>query len=610
MYISSVSNYGIMNAMKTNQIAIAKSNERLSTGQKLSSDSPVDVGIVSRLESSIRSGEAQQRINEDSISFIQTANEGLDHVSELLTKLKELSSQYGRETLSATDKQAILDSAKELGTELSSVLKNVNFNGKPVFKDGELNLNIGQSKISVSLNDLVNNVEKATNSTIDQAVDTVSDIVNNITLSGNEIALVAQTPTTRSAISAHSLPIVSNITLTSSSVETATVTAIATPNAAKLASTISNEGEGYYDIPNANIVLPDQKGYTGFKKIVDDKGKLIYEGNLTNGIADGYGKYYENGKIVYEGDFDNGVYDGFGTIYGDNGKVVYRGDIKDGEAHGWGTYYGTNGKSLYEGGFKEGYRDGWGTTYDTNGKRIESKMYSDYNNRPTEVLPPATGGNGGSGGTGNTGDSGNTGGAGNGNGGGTGGTGGVGDNGGTGNGGDTGNSGGTGGTGGIGGGNNSGDTGNTGDSGSGSGTGGTGGSGGTGNTGGTGGTGNSGGSGGTTLPDLPEIDLGDLGSLDPDDLLNGDLLDKIQEGLNEAKSKLGITEYILERRISFQAEQNRIQEEMKERIQSIDMTKELAQKAKQEMLLQMNSFLFTQNIERQRSMMTTLLSAL
>ena len=133
-----------------------------------------------------------------------------------------------------------------------------------------------------------------------------------------------------------------------------------------------------YEVPPSNVKIPNQKGYTGWKQIVDNKGNLIYEGHLENGVFHGQGSLYNTGVIVYSGNWSYGQYDGFGAAYYSNGTIRYEGDFVNGLLTGSGTYYHENGNKSYEGNLKEGYREGFGTTYSNEGVEIESKQYIDW----------------------------------------------------------------------------------------------------------------------------------------------------------------------------------------------------------------------------------------
>ena len=64
-------------------------------------------------------------------------------------------------------------------------------------------------------------------------------------------------------------------------------------------------------------------------------GILKFEGNYSNGKANGYGKsYFPSGKLQYEGMWANGSYHGEGTLYDEDGNTVYNGEWINGHQLG------------------------------------------------------------------------------------------------------------------------------------------------------------------------------------------------------------------------------------------------------------------------------------
>ena len=77
---------------------------------------------------------------------------------------------------------------------------------------------------------------------------------------------------------------------------------------------------------------------------------IKYEGNLENGIRNGYGKLYENDILVYDGEWVNNKYDGKGKLYFKNGNVKYDGNWCNGKEVS-GINYFENGSLLFESAF-------------------------------------------------------------------------------------------------------------------------------------------------------------------------------------------------------------------------------------------------------------------
>lgn len=190
------SNYSITNQMNSYKASIAKNNEKISTGKRVNSasDSPSDILRISRLNSQIRGSKVAQRNIQDGVSLLQTMEGAIDNVTNMGQRLKELSTQYQNDTLSAEDKSIIETEAKELTKSIQDTLNNTKFNGSEVFKKQNLSIQTGAnsgenynikvpsfSKISsITTNTQVEVVSK--NYGIDVSVPGMKNIKGNLTL--------------------------------------------------------------------------------------------------------------------------------------------------------------------------------------------------------------------------------------------------------------------------------------------------------------------------------------------------------------------------------------------------------------------------------------------
>lgn len=50
-----------------------------------------------------------------------------------------------------------------------------------------------------------------------------------------------------------------------------------------------------------------------------------YEGQMKNGMRNGYGKFYYNQGSVYDGNWKDNLMHGKGSLFYSNGKLVYEG---------------------------------------------------------------------------------------------------------------------------------------------------------------------------------------------------------------------------------------------------------------------------------------------
>ena len=91
--------------------------------------------------------------------------------------------------------------------------------------------------------------------------------------------------------------------------------------------------------------------------------KLIYEGELIDGLYDNYGKINNKyGSLIYEGELLKGKYNKNGKLYEKNGyRIEYEGEFLNGLFHGYGKL-----KGVYEGYFSNGLFEGEGIKYEKN----------------------------------------------------------------------------------------------------------------------------------------------------------------------------------------------------------------------------------------------------
>ena len=103
-----------------------------------------------------------------------------------------------------------------------------------------------------------------------------------------------------------------------------------------------------YDI-NGNLIYELKDG-CGKVKIYNNPDKLMYEGELLNGLNHGKGKEYYNKQLNFEGEFIFGIRNGFGKKY-ENGQLIFEGEYLNGKKYGKGKEYNTDGQVIYEGNY-------------------------------------------------------------------------------------------------------------------------------------------------------------------------------------------------------------------------------------------------------------------
>jgi len=118
-----------------NTTATNKSMEKLSSGSRINraADDAAGLSISEKMRAQIRGLTQGARNAEDGVSFIQTAEGSLSEVSDMLTRLKELSVQVENGTYSTEDQTNIGAEMKALGKAIADIYTNTQFNGTAVF---------------------------------------------------------------------------------------------------------------------------------------------------------------------------------------------------------------------------------------------------------------------------------------------------------------------------------------------------------------------------------------------------------------------------------------------------------------------------------------------
>jgi flagellin len=184
--------------------------KRLSSGLRIASaaDDAAGLAISERLRSQIRSLDQASRNANDAISLTQTAEGGLNEVSNILGRLRELAIQANTDTTSDQDKDTLQDELSALVAEIDRIAQSVEFNGINVL-DGTstsvefgigLDAESGVDTVSVTLDSVrttglaIDSIDigstgdvSAALAAIDDAIDTVSGFRANLGAAENRL---------------------------------------------------------------------------------------------------------------------------------------------------------------------------------------------------------------------------------------------------------------------------------------------------------------------------------------------------------------------------------------------------------------------------------------
>ena len=110
----------------------ASSLNKLSSGQRITKagDDAAGLAISEKLKGSIRSMQQANRNANDGISLIQTAEGGINEVSNILLRLRELSVQAASDTIGDVERSFTDKEFQQLKSEISRISQVTKFNGR------------------------------------------------------------------------------------------------------------------------------------------------------------------------------------------------------------------------------------------------------------------------------------------------------------------------------------------------------------------------------------------------------------------------------------------------------------------------------------------------
>lgn len=172
-------------SLKSQSTAMA----RISSGYKVSNakDSPNGIADSERIRMQIRGLQMAARNSQDGVSMLQTAEGGLDEMTSMLQRTRQLVIQSGSGANSPEDKQAIQNEIDQMIDGMDSIAKNTEFNGVKLLsedKDSEMAVgaNAGESIIIPQKNVTSENLKTSDGKSLSQLK---SGSLYNITDSNN-----------------------------------------------------------------------------------------------------------------------------------------------------------------------------------------------------------------------------------------------------------------------------------------------------------------------------------------------------------------------------------------------------------------------------------------
>ncbi|MDP5292378.1 lateral flagellin LafA [Oceanimonas sp. CHS3-5] len=123
------------NTLNSTNKMLGTAMERLGTGFRINSaaDDAAGLQIATRLQAQSNGMSVAMRNSQDAISLLQTAEGSFDEMTNIVQRMKDLSTQAANDTNSADDRKALSAEFNELGKELANVMTNTQYAGEALF---------------------------------------------------------------------------------------------------------------------------------------------------------------------------------------------------------------------------------------------------------------------------------------------------------------------------------------------------------------------------------------------------------------------------------------------------------------------------------------------
>lgn len=118
---------------------LSASLERLSSGYKINSaeDSPVGAAMSQKMKTQLRGLDRAVQNASDGISVVETAEGALNEVADMVQRMRQLAVQGATGTMSALDRQSIMDEIEQLQDEINRISSDTEYNTRGLI-NGEL----------------------------------------------------------------------------------------------------------------------------------------------------------------------------------------------------------------------------------------------------------------------------------------------------------------------------------------------------------------------------------------------------------------------------------------------------------------------------------------
>lgn len=141
----------VQQSMRKNELSLQRSMQRVVSGVRITAaqDDPARAAIGERMGAQIRGGDQARRNLNNAISVMQVTEGGLNQVSGMLQRMRELAVQAANGTLSMGDRQALQKETDQLLAGIDQISNDTEFNGEKVFEQGRSGIGGDPNRLAV-----------------------------------------------------------------------------------------------------------------------------------------------------------------------------------------------------------------------------------------------------------------------------------------------------------------------------------------------------------------------------------------------------------------------------------------------------------------------------
>jgi len=122
--------------LRANQKELGGNYEKLASGSRInkSADDAAGLAISQNLNANIKSYQQAGRNAQDGISFIQVAEGGMNEISNMIVRLRELSVQSASDTIGQKERGFLDNEAQQLKLEIQRIAQGTEYNGTALLR--------------------------------------------------------------------------------------------------------------------------------------------------------------------------------------------------------------------------------------------------------------------------------------------------------------------------------------------------------------------------------------------------------------------------------------------------------------------------------------------